>query len=189
MRNYHSFNMSMHTVVPSKGERFLSKTIRAPATVHKTEIDNATQKDESNETSDNLNRQCPIHKKPHPLRKCRGFREKTLQEWKAYLRENSICFRCCSSTTHQGKDCKALIQCSECNSEKHIAALHYGPAPWSKKEDNSPSTSYGGEQEELPPSPIATSTCTEVCGDHNSGKPCTKICLVNVYLKGEPQNK
>ncbi|XP_067250257.1 uncharacterized protein [Chanodichthys erythropterus] len=164
MRNDHSFNMSMHNATSFKGDRFSTKAIRTTITVHKTEIDNATQRDESNKASDNLNRQCPIHKKPHPLRKC------------------------CSSTTHQAKDCKAIIQCSECDSNKHIAALHNGPAPWSKKEDTNPSTNYGGEQEE-PPSPVATSTCTQVCGDHSSGKSCSKICLVNVYPKGEPQNK
>nr|XP_055053759.1 uncharacterized protein LOC129438884 [Misgurnus anguillicaudatus] len=188
MRNDHSFNVTMHNATSFKGERFSSKAIRSPVTVHKTEINKVTQGDESNMAKDNLNKQCPIHKKPHPLRKCRGFREKTLQERKAYLKENSICFRCCSSTLHQAKDCKSVIQCSECNSDKHIAALHNGPAPWSKKEDTNPSTNNGGEQDE-PLFPVATSTCTEVCGDHSSGKSCSKICLVNVYPKGEPQNK
>ncbi len=187
MRNDHSFNINTYNATSSSCERF-SKAVRAPVTVHKTEIDNATPKDESKKANDNLNRQCPIHKKPHPLRKCRGFREKALQERKDYLRENSICFRCCSSTTHQAKDCKAVMQCSDCNSDRHIAALHYGPAPWLKKVDTEPSTNYGGEQKEIP-SPVATSTCTEVCGDRNSGKSCSKICLVTVYPKGEPQNK
>lgn len=166
---------------------FHQRLLELPSLFTKQKQTNATQRDESTKASDNLNRQCSIHilstSYPHPLRKCRGFRENTLQE-----RENLICFRCCSSTTHQANDCKAVIQCSECNSDKHIAALHKGPAPWLKNEDSNPSTNYGGEREE-PPSPIATSTCTEVCGDHSSRKSCSKICLVNVYPKGEPQNK
>lgn len=93
MRNDHIFNMIIHNATSFKGERFLSKAIRSPVTVHKTEINKVTEGDESNMAKENLSRQCPIHKKPHPLRKCRGFREKTLQERKAYLKENSICFR------------------------------------------------------------------------------------------------
>ncbi|XP_021332949.1 uncharacterized protein [Danio rerio] len=187
MRNDHSFKLTTQNVSLSRFEKY-PKAIRAPVTVHKTEIDNATQRNEFNRTNDNLNRQCPIHKKPHPLRKCRGFREKTLLDRKAFLRENSICFKCCSSTTHQAKDCKAVIQCSECNSDKHIAALHNGPAPWLEKKDTEPSADYGGEQEEFL-SPVATSSCTKVCGDPNSRKSCSKICLVNVYPEGEPHNK
>jgi len=62
MRNDHSFNINTYNATSSSCERF-SKAVRAPVTVHKTEIDNATPKDESKKANDNLNRQCPIHKK------------------------------------------------------------------------------------------------------------------------------
>ncbi|XP_034768789.1 uncharacterized protein LOC117966565 isoform X2 [Acipenser ruthenus] len=187
MRNDPSFITSTSSAAPPKGEKFSTRTARAPITVHKTEVDNAIQKDESKK--DDPNKQCPIHKKLHPLRKCRGFREKPLEERKTFLRENSICFRCVSSTAHQAKNCKAVIQCSECESDKHIAALHAGPAPWSHKDGISSFTQHGGEEDKSPSSPVATSTCTEVCGDSPPGKSCSKICRANVYPEGHPEKK
>lgn len=69
-------------------------------------------------------KQCPMHNKPHPLSKCRGFRGKHLDERKTFLKENSICFRCCASTKHMAKDCKTSLKCIECESDKHISAMH-----------------------------------------------------------------
>lgn len=37
---------------------------------------------------------CPIHKKPHPLTKCRTFRKKHIVERKSFLKAKGICFRC-----------------------------------------------------------------------------------------------
>ncbi|XP_058887670.1 uncharacterized protein LOC131738129 [Acipenser ruthenus] len=128
MRNNPSFITSTSSAAPPKGEKISMRTARAPITVHKTEVDNAIQKDESKKKDDH-NKQCPIHKKPHPLQKCRGFREKPLEERKTFLRENSICFRCVSSTAHQAKNCKAVIQCSECEATSILQALHACPAP------------------------------------------------------------
>ena len=128
-----------------------------------------------------------IHKKPFPLLKCRGLRNQLLEERKTLLKENSVCFWCVSSTAQQANNCKAVIQCSECGSNRHISALHMGPAPWAQKEALSSSTQDGREEYESPSSPVATSTCTEVCGDNAQGKSCSKICLVNVYPEGQPE--
>lgn len=87
------------------------------------------------------------------------------------------------------KDCKAVILCSECNSDKHIAALHGGPAPWSTKQASSPSEEHGGEGEASILPPVTTSTCTEVCGDSTTAKSCAKICLVYIYPKAKPEKK
>ena len=191
MRNDPSFiasTSSSTTSMPPKGEKFFMRTARTPITVHRTEVDNSRQGYEA-KGLDNLKKECPIHKKPHPLQRCRAFREKLLEERKTFLRENGICFRCCSSTSHQAKDCKDVIQCSECNSDKHIAALHSGPAPWSTKQVVSPSEQHGGEEGESSSSSITTSTCTEVCGDSLTGKSCAKISLVYVYPEGQPERK
>lgn len=67
---------------------------------------------------------------------------------------------------------------SECGSDRHIAALHTVSAPWSQKEAVSSSTQHWEEVGKSPSSPVATSTCTEVCGDNSQGKSCSKICLV-----------
>nr|XP_020483745.2 uncharacterized protein LOC109978925 [Labrus bergylta] len=193
MRNDPSFVTANSSIPPHKGERFQGerfplKSLRTPVVVHRTEVENTQEKVEANGL-DNLKKECPIHKKPHPLQRCRVFRAKPLEERKTFLRENGICFRCCSSISHQARDCKAVIQCSECSSEKHIAALHAGPAPWSTKPQLNPSEQHGGEAEEAHSSLITTSTCTEVCGGSTIGKSCSKICLAYVYPKGQPERK
>jgi hypothetical protein len=46
-------------------------------------------------TSINSSR-CPLHKAGHTLNDCRGFRKRSLQDRQKFLRENRICFKCCS---------------------------------------------------------------------------------------------
>ncbi|KAL0167347.1 hypothetical protein M9458_039191, partial [Cirrhinus mrigala] len=98
-------------------------------------------------------RLCPLHNKPHALRKCRTFRSKPIEERKTYLREKNICFR--------AKDCDKEIVCRECGSKTHTSALHPGPAPWFSEV----SADQGEEEEthETPPGtlPAVTSKCTE----------------------------
>ncbi|XP_061776030.1 uncharacterized protein LOC133568240 [Nerophis ophidion] len=127
---------------------------------------------------------CPIHMKPHPLSKCRSFRMKTLDDRKAFLKENHICFKCCSSSTHIAKNCMVKIQCSECLDEKHCTALHPGPAPWLKETE--PAAEYGGECDSAKSEEI-TSKCTQVCGMNKAGRSCSKISLVKVYPAGHPE--
>ncbi|KAL6457432.1 hypothetical protein MHYP_G00343950 [Metynnis hypsauchen] len=128
---------------------------------------------------------CPIHSKPHPLAKCRGFRVKHLDDRKAYLRENSICYRCCASTKHLAKDCKVAVKCKECNSDKHLTALHPGPAPWVTEVETT-RQEHGGEQENSP-SPEVISKCTEICDTSHGLRSCSKISLVSVYPVNEPK--
>lgn len=45
----------------------------------------------------------------------------SLEEQKAFLRENSVCFCYCFTTLPHATDCKAITQCSECTSNKCIA--------------------------------------------------------------------
>ncbi|XP_023812156.1 uncharacterized protein LOC111947642 [Oryzias latipes] len=127
---------------------------------------------------------CPIHKKPHPLSKCRAFHMKTLEERKTFLRENNICFKCCASSSHVAKNCEAKVQCSECNNEKHCTALHAGPAPWLKETE--PAAEHGGELDSAQLEEIS-SKCTQVCGANEAGRSCSKICLVKVYPAGNPE--
>lgn len=129
-----------------------------------------------------VDRQCPIHKKPHTLKRSRGFRAKTLEEHKAFLKESGICFRCCSSSDHVAKDCKMSIQCKECDSNRHVTALNPGPPTLTVK---NPDSEHGGdEKEEFSPNII--SKCTEVCGEVNTSRSCSKICLINVHPNKQP---
>lgn len=118
-----------------------------------------------------------IHNKPHPLAKCRRFRAKHLDERKAYIKERSICFRCCASTRHIAKVCKAAVKCSECNSDKHLSALHPGPAPWSVEAQEN-EQEHGREQKNASE---VTYKCTEICSNTIGPRSCSKICLVQVY--------
>ncbi|XP_039885710.1 uncharacterized protein LOC120732292 [Simochromis diagramma] len=132
-------------------------------------------------------KQCPLHCKPHPLRKCRLFKSKTLEERKAYLKDNNICFKCCSSVQHMAKDCPKSVQCTDCGSERHITALHPNPRP-QRAESLVASEGYGGEEREGEASVAnVTSKCTEVCGDSVGSRSCSKICLVRVYPAGQPE--
>lgn len=122
VKNDPSFNISSSdSALPRQSKPALTRNFKdAPVAVRKTSV-SPTQ---------DPSRECPLHKKPHSLSKCRGFREKTLQDRKTFLKENRICYRCCASTSHLGKDCKVSVNCSKCNSSEHNTALHPGPAPW-----------------------------------------------------------
>ena len=107
-------------------------------------------------------RQCPLHRKPHSLLKCRTFRGKSLEDRKTFLKENNICFKCCSSTSHFARDCEVSAKCAECDSTDHNTALHPGPPPWASPQTQEQS----GEREDGNTDTLAvTSKCTEVCRD------------------------
>lgn len=133
-------------------------------------------------------KQCPVHKKPHSIAKCRGFRMKTLDERRNLLKELSICYKCLSSTEHRAKNCKAVIRYVECNSYSHTSAMYAGPPPWTDTGPDTLPLAHGGEPD-TPSSTVTTSSCTEVCGQGLQGKSCSKICLVNVYPCSAPNEK
>ncbi|KAL0148051.1 hypothetical protein M9458_056666, partial [Cirrhinus mrigala] len=100
-----------------------------------------------------------------------------------FLKEQSVCYRCCSSTDHFAKDCTVEVQCKECGSDRHPSALHPGPAP---SQESTPTSEYGGEKDK-PVSHEVTSECTEVCREGLSARSCSKICLVSVYPAGHKE--
>ncbi|XP_072898117.1 uncharacterized protein [Hemitrygon akajei] len=134
-------------------------------------------------TNNDSSKNCPLHNKPHPLKRCRTFREKPLEERKALLEEKGICFRCCSSTSHCARECTIAVKCLECDSTNHDWAMHPGPSP---QTDNAPSPPQqdGGEGEAHSRTTVVSSSCTEVCGQAHASRSCSKICLTKVYPKG-----
>ena len=103
---------------------------------------------------------CVIYKLCHPFGKCHTFRSKSLAERKALLTQHRICFHCLPSTNHLANDCTAVAKCSECQKDKHMAALHTGPI-------NKPAMQVGQQQEvhQQGEEPIQVSaSCTEMCG-------------------------
>ncbi|XP_071986245.1 uncharacterized protein [Engystomops pustulosus] len=191
IRNDPSFDFSTVDLVnPGTGNPALMRNPRGtPITVHKTNVspaDLSYETDSIPETSGTLtkdpNTECPLHKKPHSLQKCRSYRNKSLKDRRMFLKENDICYRCCASTSHLARDCNASISCSECNSQEHITALHPGPAPQIPSPSDSTSE-HGGERIDSAP-PDVSPLCTQVCGEDLGNKSCSKICPVIVYPIG-----
>ncbi|XP_054652021.1 uncharacterized protein LOC129192244 [Dunckerocampus dactyliophorus] len=178
-----SFNFSHYS---TGGKNAWERSPKTSVHVHKTQASPAVD-GEDNESGD-PNKYCPIHNKPHPLAKCRGFRERSLEERQQLLKEHSICFRCCSSTQHLARNCSADIRCSECESINHVAALHPGLSARRSKMSTPTSEHWEEEdkvdvQDHISRQDI-TSACTQVCGEGLSARACAKICLVNVYPTG-----
>lgn len=185
IRNDPSFLLSKQS--HPKQEKYSGVSTKIPVSVRKTEVlatVSRTNQPPEQKIMD-PSKQCPIHNKPHPLSKCRGFRGKTLDERKTYLKEQSICFRCCGSIKHIAKECGAAVKCRECNSDRHVSALHPGPAPWAEE---APVTEreQGGESEGDISSDV-NSKCTEICGKAPRPRSCSKICLVDVYPSNCPK--
>lgn len=105
---------------PGKAEQFSRHNTRVPVSVKKTQVSVELSSNRDNHPKEDIvdpDKQCPLHNKPHPLRKCRGFRSKSLDERKTCLKEKNICFRCCATCNYQAKDCKKDVRCKECNSD------------------------------------------------------------------------
>lgn len=75
---------------------------QASITVHKTQVNMSERRELSNRV-----KSVDPNNKPHPLKRCRGFREKSLEDRKQFIKEQSVCFRCCSSIDHMAKQLKS----------------------------------------------------------------------------------
>lgn len=102
---------------------------------------------------------------------------------RSYSGRKGICFKCYSSISHQAKDCKSSVKCSECGSAYHDAAMHSGPSPQSVK-TSSPSPENGGKGEDHSNTAVVTTNCTEVCGPGQWSRSCSKICLIKGIPRG-----
>ncbi|XP_073499054.1 uncharacterized protein [Phyllobates terribilis] len=186
IRNDPSFVFVMSYATPSPAANLRKESVA----VHKTDFSSPGSNHRSAGNSQletktqDPNKQCPLHQKPHPLLKCRAFRGKSMPDRKGFLKENGICYRCCSSTSHLAKDCKVSVKCTECGTTDHNTALHPGPAPWSTRTTQTDSVHGGEEGNPASTTPEITSQCTEVCKGIIGGRFSSKICLVRVYPKG-----
>eukprot|EP00794_Sanderia_malayensis_P009707 gene9707-10693_t len=114
-------------------------------------------------------------------------RKKSINERKQLLMKNRICFRCCSSTAHQAKDCKESVKCSSCNSNRHLLAMHIGPAVRfpAQEDDGGENTVIQAQQRLNESSPLAgtnvSNACAYVCVTVPGGKSCSNICKVEIF--------
>lgn len=99
-RNDPSFNATASTPPVPKGEKSKNPAQRYSVSVQKTSV----YANEFNSASkmvgklaEDPNAVCPLHKKPHALKKCKGFRTMLLGDRKKFLKDKGICFRCCAS--------------------------------------------------------------------------------------------
>ena len=125
-RNDPNFSQSINSQPYSKGERtqFKPSGFKTPIAVHRCVCNSHSIHTYYTTSTDNdPARYCPVHRKAHPLDRCRSFRMKTLQERKTILKEHKRCFKCCSPN-HLAKDCQATLKCGECDSERHCSAMH-----------------------------------------------------------------
>ena len=125
---------------------------------------------------------CIIHNASHALRDCRVFQKKPINERKHILMKNKICFKCCSSTTHQARDCKEPVQCLICSSERHISAMHIGftRSPASRQENGGEDMAREAQHQEPQAATAVSNACTSVCKNIPGGRSCSKICKVEV---------
>lgn len=109
MRTDPSFILQNCGPAHMKSERTLVRQTRfkVPITTNKTQVGAANNEPKAPPLDPN--KQCPVHKKPHFLAKCRGFRMKTLDERRGLLKELSICYKCLSSTDTGLKTVKLLF--------------------------------------------------------------------------------
>mgnify|MGYP002803631236 CR=1 FL=1 len=149
---------------------------------YKTELKSPTS-----EQDRDLSNWCILHERSHPLSKCRAFRAKSIDERKNLVRQHRLCFRCLASRSHMAKDCKSPVKCSECQSDRHLDALHV-TKPVKPKDPEKECKAQGGEQGNKPQDGVQkdtqtqggeneqiTTTCTEICGKVPGGRSCSKI--------------
>lgn len=184
-RNDPSFILPNNSYSHHRNERAAGRqeSVRTAISVHKTDVAataNAHLTYRAEREVRDPSKNCPLHDKPHPLERCRGFRMKPLTERKRLLKEYRRCFRCCSAV-HMAKECPVKLKCNECESEEHCTTMHpdttLSPAAFPVAEPHT-------EQQRSFPSEV-TSRCTEVCGDGLPARSCAKICLVQVFPRGE----
>ncbi|XP_061136930.1 uncharacterized protein LOC133155543 [Syngnathus typhle] len=179
IRNDPGFKFTAHLDTSKAGETQRKPIFYDAVSVHKTDVLSSPTPAKPRFEIDDPETQCPIQKKPHPLKKCRSFRKKPLEQRKTLLKDNAVCLKC-TSTQHNAKNCQFI---AKCETDKHISAIPPEPAPGIQE----PSAPTQDDGEKIPePCEEVSTRCTEVSGDHQNSRSCSKICLVKVYPSGRP---
>ena len=114
------------TPIPTNLEAVWMSNRQHKVSVHITEITPSSDPSAPWKKSHDCDQMCLIPIKPHPWCKCCAFREKPIEDHKAFLKENNVCFKCCASSSHFS----FKVQRSECESDPHHTGLHPWPPPW-----------------------------------------------------------
>ncbi|XP_063766814.1 uncharacterized protein LOC134882797 [Eleginops maclovinus] len=122
-RNDPSFVLPSSNSTSWKSDKTTSRNFGSKISVQKTGVSSGKDPptDIPEKKAEGPEKNCPIHNKPHALWKCRTFRGKLLEERKSILKDNGMCFKCCMSSSHLARDCKTILKCAECGSDRHHA--------------------------------------------------------------------
>ncbi|XP_071956865.1 uncharacterized protein [Antedon mediterranea] len=153
---------------------------------------------------------CPLHNGQHPLVDCRNFLAKTYAAKKSFLKENQVCFRCLSSTSHMARNCDRNVRCGECGSDRHPTVFHGDRLQKANggEQVKAEQKANGGEQVKMEQKAkgekanggeqgtesqktkerdkVVSTTCTDVCGGIGLSRSCAKICLAKIHLEDHP---
>ena len=97
-----------------------------------------------------------------------AFRAKSFNEKTDWISNNRLYYRC-FSREHQARGCGKKIRCSICGESRHPTLLHKEIPQTAARENETVDT-----------------RCTAVCGASSGRTSCSKIPLVDVFLKDKP---
>ena len=147
--------------------------------VYKTRAEGSNEDKEGN-VDNKKERYCLFHeRKGHELGECKAFSKKTLEERTEWVKKAGLCFRCLAGK-HRASQCRENVKCGKCESERHPTILHKDKVEKRELEEkNDGEEQVNGDLQ---------SRCTFVCQGRPGGLSCSKILLVNVYSKDNPEN-
>ena len=114
-------------------------------------------------------KRCSFHDRAgHGLEECIAFRAKSFNEKTEWISNNRLCYRC-FSWEHQAQRCSKKIRCGICGDSRHPTLLHKERPQTAARENET-----------------VDARCTAVCNASSGGTSCSKILLVDVFLKDKP---
>lgn len=126
-RNDPSFTFPSISNSSRKSEKHFLRDTKTAVMVQKTDVSTTNPSKNGHEKgNNNLNQSCLIHHKPHPMKRCKAFRAKTLDDRKSFIKKKGICFIYCGSASHLAKDCATEAKCVDCESTYHDS-MHLKP--------------------------------------------------------------
>ena len=131
--------------------------------------DNDLQSQSTSGGKESTVKQCPFHDRAgHRLEECIAFRAKSFNEKTKWILNNRLCYGC-FSREHQAQRCGKKIRCGICGDSRHPTLLHKERPQTAARENET-----------------VDARCTAVCGASSGGTSCSKILLVDVFLKNKP---
>lgn len=130
--------------------------------------DNDLQSQSTSGGKESTVKRCPFHDRAgHGLEECIAFRAKSYNEKTEWISNNRLCYRC-FSREHQAQRCGKKIRCGICGDSRHLTLLHKERPQTAARENET-----------------VDARCTAVCGASSGGTSCSKILLVDVFLKNK----